>query len=121
MLGGNAAGCGVAEDVEAFGVGLHQPVLDAVVHHLHEVAGAFRSAMETPEFGRASAGPAWRRRRGARPRGERPEDRLEPRDLFSGTADHEAVAAIDAPDATARADVHVVNLSTPQLARPSHV
>ena len=31
---------GVLEDVEAFGISLHQAVLDPVVHHLHEVAGA---------------------------------------------------------------------------------
>ena len=30
----------VAQDVEAFGVGLHQAVLDAVMHHLDEVPGA---------------------------------------------------------------------------------
>ena len=29
---------GLGHDLEAFGIGLHEPVLDAVVHHLHEVA-----------------------------------------------------------------------------------
>ena len=31
---------GVVHELEALGVRLHQPVLDAVVDHLHEVAGA---------------------------------------------------------------------------------
>ena len=36
----------VLEDVEALGVRLHEAVLDAVVDHLHEVAGAGRAAVE---------------------------------------------------------------------------
>src|SRR5207249_10930536 len=36
----------VAHDVETFGVGLHQAVLDAVVNHLHEMTGARRTAVE---------------------------------------------------------------------------
>ena len=39
-------------DGEAFGVGLHQAVLDAVVDHLDEVAGA-GGADVSPAFGRA--------------------------------------------------------------------
>ena len=40
LFGGRAA-----QDVEAFGIGLHQAVLDAVVDHLDEMAGAARAAM----------------------------------------------------------------------------
>ena len=34
---------GGVHELEALGVGLHEPVLDPVVHHLHEVAGAGRA------------------------------------------------------------------------------
>ena len=40
------ADIGVAQDVESLGVRGHQPVLDAVVDHLDEVAGAVRPAMQ---------------------------------------------------------------------------
>jgi hypothetical protein len=36
---------GVSQDVEAFGVRRHEAVLDAVVHHLDEVAGAATPTM----------------------------------------------------------------------------
>ena len=39
------------EDVQAFGEGGHHPVLDAVVDHLHEVAGAVRAAVQVAVLG----------------------------------------------------------------------
>ena len=48
----------VTQDVEALGVGLHQSVLDAVVHHLDEVPGAGRTGMDVAALG---AGIAFRR------------------------------------------------------------
>ena len=76
------AGVGVLEDVQALGVGGHHPVLDPVVDHLHEVAGAVGAAVEVALLGgRGVAGaarralglarapaPGWRRSgRGAAP------------------------------------------------------
>ena len=76
------AGVGVLEDVEALGVGGHHPVLDPVVDHLHEVAGAVGAAVQVAVLGRRRPrrsdpgcarptrrpGPAWRRSgRAARP------------------------------------------------------
>ena len=40
------------EHLEALGVGLHHPVLDAVVDHLDEVAGAVRAAQAVAVLGR---------------------------------------------------------------------
>ena len=40
----------MVEDVEAFGVRGHHRVLDAVVHHLHEVARADRTTIQEPVF-----------------------------------------------------------------------
>src|SRR5208282_2705477 len=41
---------GILENVEALGIGLHDPVLDAVVHHLYEVAGAGGAAVDITVF-----------------------------------------------------------------------
>ena len=54
----------VAQDVEALGEGLHHPVLDAVVDHLDEMAGAGRPAIEVALLDAGIAplrGPALRR------------------------------------------------------------
>ncbi len=45
------------QNVEAFGIGLHQPVFDAVVHHLDEVPGAARPGMDIAASRRADRGP----------------------------------------------------------------
>ena len=54
------ADVGLLEDRQALGVGAHDPVLDAVVHHLHEVPGAVAAAVQIAVLGR-------RRRARARP------------------------------------------------------
>ena len=46
MLRRQRVDIGVLQDVEAFGIGLHQAVFDAVVDHLDEVAGADRAGMD---------------------------------------------------------------------------
>jgi hypothetical protein len=48
------AGIGVAQDVQAFRVGRHHAVLDAVVNHLDKVARAARSAVQVAVFSRAA-------------------------------------------------------------------
>ena len=100
------AGVGVLQDVEAFGVRGHQAVLDAVVDHLHEVAGAVSAAMQIA-VRRSAAGRADRRH--ARAGRERGEDRLEARDGVAFAADHQAVAALEAEHAAAGADIDVVD------------
>src|SRR5690606_37656661 len=40
------ANASTLQDVEAFGVGSHETILDAVVHHLHEMPGTRWSAMQ---------------------------------------------------------------------------
>ena len=86
------AGVGVVQDVQALGVGGHDPVLDAVVDHLHEVAGAGRAAVQVAVLGgrRRPAAPGVARR--ASPRrgrcdlkiGSRRSHRLRPRRRSSG-------------------------------------
>ena len=75
-------------DLEALGVGLHQAVLDAVVHHLHEMPCTRRAAVQ-PAVGRS----------------EILERGREVRDRLVGPADHQAVADLVAPDAAGGAGV----------------
>ena len=82
----------VLHDLEALGVRLHQAVLDAVVDHLHEVAGARRADVRVAVLGR-----------------ERLEDRLEALDGLVVAADHQAEADLEAPDAAGDAGVDEVD------------
>src|SRR6266850_552371 len=79
------------DQLEAFAVGLHHPVLDPVVDHLDEVAGAALAEMR----------PAARWC-------ERIEDRLHDRDGALTAADHHAVAELQSPDAAGHADVEKI-------------
>ena len=81
-------GC-LGHDLKALGVGLHQAVLDAVVDHLHEVAGARRPDVGVAPFG-----------------GQGDEDRFADRHRLLGPADHQAVALLQAPDSARGSGVH---------------
>src|SRR5262249_46960321 len=100
---------GVLEDVEALGVGGHQAVLDSVMNHLDEVPRAAGPAVEVALPG--STGPSSSRRAecGPHPGGQRCEDRVEVAHDVRLAADHQAVAALPAPDAAAGADVDVMD------------
>ncbi len=84
----------VLQDREAFGVGLHQPVFDAVMDHLGEMPGTDR----------ADAAPTFIPRRC-----KRFENRPQPFDGRWIAADHHAVAFRKTPDAAAGAAVDVVD------------
>ena len=101
---------GLGQHVQAFRVGGHQAVLDAVVHHLDEVAGAARAAVQPAAFlGRRRTLAARRPFGGVDAGGERVEDRSQPGDRLGVATDHQAVPALEAVDAAARADVEVVD------------
>ena len=69
------ADVGGAQDAQALGIGGHDAVLDAVVHHLDEVTGTIRAAVQVALLGGAAdflapgrardiadaRAPAWRR------------------------------------------------------------
>ena len=100
----------VAQDVEAFGIGLHQAVLDAVMHHLDEVPGAGRTGVDVAALGAGIAFLAARCARDiAEPGRERREDRIEVIHRRLLAADHHAIAALDAPDAAGGAAIDVAN------------
>ena len=90
--------------LEAFGVGLHQAVFDAVVDHLHVVAGAVVADAQIAVLRR-----------------QRQEDRLEPLADLGFAADHQAVAFLQPPDAAAGAGVDVVDALGRQRLRAPHV
>src|SRR5262249_24573666 len=107
---GQTLAVGVLQNIGAFGEGLHQPVLDAVMDHLDEMTGAARAAMQVTKFGaRVAAIAANRARHIAEPRRQRLEYWSETADPGFGPANHHAVAALEPPDAAAGADIHVMN------------
>src|SRR5712692_9879489 len=98
------------EDVQALSVGRHQAVLDAVVDHFDEVASAGRAAVQIAFLGGASylvaAGGAINI---AAARSECFENRIETSHDVGLAADHLAIAAFEAPNAAAGADVAIVD------------
>ena len=87
---------GRVHDLEAFGVGLHEPVLDPVVDHLHVVPGTRAADVEVAAL----------RRQGL-------EDRLERLDGLTVAADHQAVPDLEPPDPAARPGIDVVDAPWP--------
>src|SRR5439155_20425887 len=113
---------GVVKNVKAFRVGLHQTILDSVVNHLDEMTGARWAAMKIALFdgatgffssGRAPDVTASRR--------ERSENRIEMTNGFFRAANHHAVTTLQAPDAAARPNIHVVDAFVTQRTSPPHV
>ena len=103
------------QNVEALRVSLHHPVFDAVVDHLDEMPGAVRPGMEIALAGTRVAAFAVRASaRSPLPRRERAENRVEPFDHLLLAADHQAIAALQPPDAAAGADVEIVDAALPQ-------
>ena len=88
------------EQLVALGVGVHQAVLDAVVHHLRVVPGADRAGVDEALLARAL-------------RAQRVEDRHGPLHVRRGAADHQAVAVLQAPDAAGDAAVEVADALAP--------
>ena len=105
----------VLEDAEPFREGGHEPVLDAVVDHLHEVPGAALAAVEIAVLLRGDLVPARRARGCVDPRRERREDRLEPPERVLVAADHQAEPALEPEDAPARPAVEVVDPARSEL------
>ncbi len=86
----------------ALGVGLHHGVLDAVVNHLREVAGADLARVDRAEIALGL---------------QRVEDRLDLRDVLGGAAVHQRVAVLQAPDAAGDAAVDEADALLGELLR----
>src|SRR5690242_11074162 len=100
------------QNVQALGVSSHQAVLDAVVHHLDEMSGARRAAVQVAFFGGVThffaPGSSLDI---AAPGCERLEDRIKPLHNVRFPANHLAVAALKPPDSATRAHITVMNTS----------
>src|SRR6516165_4433049 len=104
------ADIGIAQNPQAFGIGGHNTILYAVVHHLDEVTAAVRTTMQITLLGGSSdLLPAACARNVPDAGRERRKDRIEMFHHFLLTADHHAVAALQSPHATAGAHVHVMD------------
>ena len=93
------------QQLKAFGVGLHQGVFHAVMHHFGEVAGA----------GGAHVGQALIRRRG-----QGLKDGFQTAVGVGIAAHHQGVAVDQAPDAAAGAGVQQVDAQRRQVFAPAH-
>src|SRR5262249_56218142 len=92
------------------GGGRHHAVFDAVMHHLDEMTGAVRPAMQPALLGRAAGLLASRRARDvAAARRKGGEDRVEMFHDVGLAADHHAIAAFESPDAAAGADIDIMD------------
>ena len=113
---------GAVQDAQAFGIGGHDAVLDSVVNHLDEMAGAVRSAVEIALLGGAAHGrPTRSAREVAGARCQPQEDRIEVSDHRLLASDHQAIAALQPPDAAAGPHVHVVDALLSELPRAPDV
>src|SRR5262249_54165209 len=88
----------------------HQTIFDAIVNHLDEVPGPGRSAVQVAIFrGARSFFPTGRPLHASSSGSQRPEDRVKPLYGLGLTADHQSIAALQAPHSTAHALVEEVN------------
>src|SRR5436309_11856663 len=116
------AGVGVLENVQALRVGRHQTVLDAVVNHLDEMAGAGGAAVKIALFGGATYFVASGSARNVATAGrQRFENRIEALYHVGFAADHLAIAALKAPDAAARSHIAIVNAFGGEFLRAANV
>ena len=110
------------QDVEALGKGGHDPVLDAVVHHLDEVARTRRSAVQIALLLRRQFTGTTRRTLDITDTwGNGLQDRVDDLDRFFVTAHHQAVAAFQTEDATAGTDVDVMKALLPEPASAPYI
>ena len=110
------------ENVQAFAVGLHQAVFDAVVHHLDKVARAGRAGVQIAVFrGRFAAFAAGRLFDGADAGRQGFEDWVQVVKSGFVAADHHAVAPVQAPNAAAGAHVDVADAFFGQRLGAAHV
>src|SRR5215470_3877250 len=117
------ADVGGSQDAQTLGVGAHDAVFDAVVNHLHKVAGAIWPAMQIALLGGAAGLLASRRARYlvAHARSQPGEDWIEVLDYIVLAANHHAVTSLQAPNPTARPNIHVVNSLRREFLRPADV
>src|SRR5262252_5875067 len=113
---------GAAQNTQAFSIGSHDAVLDTVVNHFDEVAGAVRTAVKITLLRCPAqllpARCAWDVSRAGC---KASEDRIDVFDNSGFAANHHAIAALQAPHTAACAYVDVVNLLRRKLLGATNV
>src|SRR5262249_28122444 len=112
---GGLARVGVPDDGQPFRDRAHHPVLDTVVDHLDEVAGAVGPTVQVPLRGGPVTSPVRRGLRTAPTGGDAGEDRVEPSHRLVLAADHQAVSTFQTPHAAGGTAVHEVDLVRGEL------
>src|SRR6516164_156421 len=113
---------GGAQHTKSLGIGGHDAVLDAVVHHLDEMPGTVRPAMQVALLGGAADLFAARRARDVAPSGrECRENRVETSDHLGLAPDHHAIAALEAPHTATGPDIDIMDSLWRQLLGPPDV
>src|ERR1700730_12292837 len=98
------------QNIESFGVSLHQPILDPVMDHLYEMPGTRRSAIQKALFrGTLELFASRRGRKIALTRSKCRKDGLEPFPRFAIYSDHQTVSAFDSPNASARPRIEIMD------------
>ena len=116
------ADIGMFEDVETLGIGGHQPVFDAVMHHFDEMPCARRAAMQVTLLGRAFAVfPPGHGGYGPHAGCQGLEYGIQPPHWLPIPADHEAVATIQTSHPAAGADIQIMHASLLQFAGPANI
>src|SRR4029079_13889423 len=101
---------GGAQHAQSLRIGCHKAVLDAVMNHFDEVAGAVWTAVQITLLGGAGGFFTPRRARniaGAGSQGRK--DWIKVLDDLSFAANHHAVTALQSPNPTARSDVYIMD------------
>src|SRR3984957_10523688 len=112
----------MVQDVQPLGVGGHDAVFHAVVHHLDKVTCAAGPAMEISLFrGTAYLVSPWGTRNLADTGSDGFEDRVQVLDSIGGPADHETVAPLQTPDAATGAHVHILDSLRGELSTAANV
>src|SRR5262249_60904813 len=94
----------------------HNAVLNTIMDHFYEVAGAIGATMQVTLFGRpGNLFAAWRASDIARARGKCGENRIQVPDGLGSSTNHHAIPALQAPYAATCTDVHILNLAWSQF------
>ena len=109
------------QNVEAFGIGFHKAIFDAVMNHFDEMAGTDGTAMQIAALNCPAGRPARRAGNRARPRRQDIEDRIEVLNGGGFATDHHAIAAFQTPYAAAGTDIDIIDASLLEGLRAANV
>jgi len=112
----------MVQNVEPLGIGCHDAVFDAVVHHLHEMACAVWPAVKISLLSRSTPFFPARCSGNRTPAGSQGfENRIQVLNRLFRPANHETIPTLQPPDPTACPAIHVKNPLGSQFFGPPDV